>query len=117
MSKGIAKYLCNYEIFLILGDFNITMLDDNMKNFCETYDLKNLINEPTCYKNASNPSAIDVILTNRSKSFHNCISIATGQSDHYKMVLPVLKSYCKKIDPVISTYRDYNLVIMSLEVI
>ena len=39
MSKGIDKYLCNYEHFLILGDFNITMLDDNMKNFCETYGL------------------------------------------------------------------------------
>ena len=38
-----------------------------MKDFCELYNLENLIKDPTCYKNASNPSSIDVILTNRKK--------------------------------------------------
>ena len=28
------------------------------------YDLENLIKGPTCFKNASNPSSIGVILTN-----------------------------------------------------
>ena len=42
LSKGIDKYICNYENLLILGDFNISMSDDNMNNFCETYDLKKI---------------------------------------------------------------------------
>ena len=78
----------------------------NMNNFCETYDLKNLINEPTCYKNAINTSSIDVILTNRPRRFHNSMAIGTVLSDHHKMVLTVLKSYCKKIEPILTTYRD-----------
>ena len=108
LSKGIDKYICNYENFLILGNFNISIPDDNMNIFCETYDLKNLINEPTCYKNAINPSSIDVILTNRLRRFHNSMVIETGLSDHHKMVLTVLKSYSKKIEPILITYRNFK---------
>ena len=32
----------------------------------------------------------------------------TGLSDHHKMVLTVLKSYCKKVEPIITAYRDYK---------
>ena len=35
-----------------------------MSEFCQTYNLYNLITEPTCYKNPNNPSSIDMILTN-----------------------------------------------------
>ena len=41
-----------------------------MKDFCDLYDLENLIKEPTCYKNAENPSSIDVILTNSKNCSH-----------------------------------------------
>ena len=67
-----------------------------------------MINEPTCYKPANNPSSIYVILTNRPRSFHNSMAIETGLSGHHKMVVTVLKSYCKTIEPIITTYRDYR---------
>ena len=79
-----------------------------MRNFCQSYGLKNLINEPTCYKNTNNPSSIDVILTNRPNSFQNSMAIETGLSDHHKMVLTVLKTYIKKIEPTIIKYCDYK---------
>ena len=79
-----------------------------MKTFCQAYGLKNLIKEPTCYKNTNNPSSIDVILTNRPNRFHNPMTIETGLSDHHKMVLTVLKTYFKKIEPTIITIRDYK---------
>ena len=41
-------------IILILGDFNATIHEEAMHDFCEMYDLENLIKEPTCYKNAEN---------------------------------------------------------------
>ena len=47
------------------------MSNETLKDFCEMYRLKNLITEPTCYKNPNNPSSIDVILTNRVNSFYN----------------------------------------------
>ena len=94
------------SLFLILRDFNISMADDNMNNFSETYDLKNLINKPTFYKNASNPSSIDAILMNRPRSFLIFMAIETGPSDHRKMFLTVLKSYCKNIKHIITTCGD-----------
>ena len=83
------------------------MSDDIMNDFCLLYNLHNLITEPTCYKNAINPSSIDVILTNRRSSFHDTMAIETGLSDHHKMTLTVLKSF-KKIDPKIINYRSYK---------
>ena len=38
-----------------------------LKEFCETHNLENLIDEPTCYNNPLICSRIDLILTNRSK--------------------------------------------------
>ena len=52
-----------YDNFLILGDFNSEMSEDAMRDFSETYNLSNLINERTCFKNLCNPSLIDLILT------------------------------------------------------
>ena len=60
--------MANYVNILILGDLNSTMSDASSKNFCELYNLENLIKEPTCYKNPNNPSSGDVILTNSKTS-------------------------------------------------
>ena len=43
ISKEMDKLLGNYDM-LILGDFNSSVMIENfMKDFCETYDLENLI--------------------------------------------------------------------------
>ena len=76
---------------MLLGDFNSTMSEKEMKDFCEIYNLENLIKSPTCYKSASNPSSIDVMLTNRKLSFENSMTLETGLSDHHKMTITVLK--------------------------
>ena len=81
VSKSLDKTMANYDNILILGDFNSTMSDVPMKNFCELYNLENLIKEPTCYKNPNNPSSIDVILTNNKNSFQNSMATETGLSD------------------------------------
>ena len=108
LSKGIDKNLSSHENFLVIGDFNCPVAEKEMKEFCEIYDLENLIKKPTCYKNPSNPSSIDVILTNKKSSFQNSMTIETGLSDCHKMTVTVLKSYCKKQDPLTINYRNYN---------
>ena len=58
-----------------------------IEQYCETYNLKNLIKKSTCFKNIDNPSCIDLILTN-----------------HYKCSQ---YSDTKKQRPRIMKYRDY----------
>ena len=108
VSKQLDTFLPTYENMLILGDLNSPVHDNEMKQFCDMYNLKNLISEPTCYKNADNPSSIDVMLTNIKGSFQNSIAIETGLSDHHKMTVSVLKKYTKKKAPITINYRCYN---------
>ena len=69
VSKELDKLLGNYDHILLLGDFNSFVCEKNMKDLFEAYDIEKLILEPTCFENASNPSSIDVMLTNRKNSF------------------------------------------------
>ena len=108
ISKNLDENMTRFDDILIIGDFNSTMSDIPMKDFCDLYDLENLIKEPTCFKNTANPSSIDVLLTNSPNSFENSVAIETGLSDHHKMVVTVLKSYNKKKDPVTISYRSYK---------
>ena len=110
ISNGIDKVLADYEHFLILGDFNYQTSETNMKNFCDIYDLENLIKEPTCFKNPNNPSSIDLMLTNKRNSFCNSIAVETGLSDCHKMTITVLKMYISKQQPRYVTYRCYKNV-------
>ena len=71
IGKELDRFLPQYENLLLLGDFNSEMCEEHMENFCETYNLTNLITDPTCFKSLENPSCIDVMLTNRSACFEN----------------------------------------------
>ena len=96
IGKELDRFLPNYENLLLLGDFNSEMSEESMKNFCETYNLSNLITDPTCYKSIDNPSCIDVMLTNRSPCFENSTVIETGLSDCHKMTITVMKKTFQK---------------------
>ena len=108
MSKDTNIYLTKYDQLLFLGDFNAGVEDTSMKNFCSSYNLRSMINKPTCFKNPGKPSCIDLILTNWSRSFQNFCAIETGLSDFHKLVVTVLKITYKKSKPKIITYRNYK---------
>ena len=61
VSKIIDMYLKDYENIILIGDFNSTVNENSMSEFGQIYNLHNLINEPTCYKNPNNPSSIEMI--------------------------------------------------------
>ena len=50
VSKGLDRYIGNYDNILLLGDFNSTMSEKPMKDFCELYNLENLIKTPLAIK-------------------------------------------------------------------
>ena len=101
-------FSATYENLVLFGDLNCEKSDPLMKTFCELYNFKSLINQPTCYKNPNNPSCIDLILTNNCKSFQDSQTLETGLSDFHKMILTVLKVRFKKKVAEICDYRDYK---------
>ena len=91
-----------------MGDFNSEVIETEMTELCETYNLTNLIKEPTCFKNPLNSSSIDFLLTNRAMLFEISKTIETGLFDYHKMIITVMKSVFKKLPPHLLTYRDYK---------
>ena len=108
IGKNIDSLSSRYENFLLIGDFNAEVSDMFMKDFCNIYSFKNLIKEPTCFKNPTNPKCIDFMLTNRHRSFLNSCVIETGLPDFHKMTVTVLRSFLKKAKPKVIFYKNYK---------
>ena len=100
-----------------MGDINVGMSDhsntyytyEDVCEFCDIFSLTNLIKQPTCLTpTATHPTLMDVMLTNRPRSFQNSVAVEIGLSDHYKMVITVLKCHfvCLKSIPI--QYRNYK---------
>ena len=87
-----------------MGDYNNEITETNMSSFCEIcyYFL------PTCFKNPSNPSCIDLFLTNNANCFQKSSVFETGLSDFHKLIVTVMKSHIPKQQPKIIKYRNYK---------
>ena len=93
---------------MLIGDFNEKETESNTARFMETYNLTNLVKEPTCYKNPLNPSCIDLILTNKSRNFKNTSTFDSGLSDFHKMVVTSFKFNYNPGKPKVMYYRSYK---------
>ena len=117
LKKSVDMAINKYENIILMGDINVEMSSLNELNvnfydvneFCDIFSLTNLIKRTTCLTpTAKHPSLIDIILTNRPRSFKNSVAIETGPSDHHKMVVTVLKCHFVRIQPKTIHYRDYH---------
>ena len=108
VGKALDVYRNTYDNLLLIGDFNEKESDSNTLKFMENYNLKNLVKEPTCYKNPLNPSCIDLILTNKSRNFKNTSTFDFGLSDFHKLVVTSFKSQFKAGKPKVMYYRSYK---------
>ena len=104
---GLDTY-SSYEKILVSGDFNIDKDEEVLEEFLFEQNFRNLVKEPTCFKNVNNPSCIDLFLSNSYLSFQNTTTVETGLSDFHKMSLTVMKTTFPKSQPKIIYYRDYK---------
>ena len=79
-----------------------------MTCFCDNYNLKTSIKQPTRYKNPDKPTQIDLLLTNAPRSFQSACVLETRLSDFDLMTLTVMRKSFKKLQPRIINYRSYN---------
>ena len=92
-----------FASFPFAHPYNIVNNTDS-KRFCSNVSSF----APTFTPTATHPSLIDIILTNRPRSFKNSVAIETGLSDHHKMVLTVLKCHFVRLQPTTIQYKDYK---------
>ena len=101
------KFLC-YENHIIMCDFNVRPENTFCEMFLQQFQFKNLINEPTYFKNAENSSCIDLILSSRPWSFQNSWANETRLSGFHKITLTVMKRSFQKYKPRITKFRDHR---------
>ena len=99
-------YSAHYDYTILLGGFNFSI--DDLDSFCESYKLKSLIKDPTCFKYIGKPSYIDLILRNGSYSFQNSFIIEPALSNFDKMIVSVMKTTFQKLTSKIVLSRDYR---------
>ena len=75
-----------YENFVLLGDFNMSTANANLKNFTCSFGMDSLINSPNGYKSI-NPTYIDLILTNKKNHFMKSATFETGLTDQINLKL------------------------------
>ena len=97
-----------YERFILTEDFNAEESEPCLLQFLFEMNAKNILKQATCYKSLSNPSCIDLAITNSSSSFQNSEAISTGLSDFHRIVITVLKQTFQKSSPKKFVYRDYK---------
>ena len=108
LSHSLDLHSSKYDKILILGGFNAGIEEANVQSFCESYNLKSLIKQPTCYKNPDKPTCIDLILTNVPRMFQSTCVIEIGLSDFHLMTVTVMRKTFKKLSPRIISYRSYK---------
>ena len=108
LSEKLDIYSTSYDNFISLGDFNIEMEEQQIKDFCDNYSLKSLIRQPTCYKSPNNPTYIDLILTKEPQKFQSTCVLETGLSDFHLMTVTVMRKIFKKLKPRTINYRSYK---------
>ena len=106
LSRVVDYYSKYYDRIVIMGDFNSEPTDEHTQNFCNSFNLHNLVKENTCFKGP--PKCYDLILTNCKYNFQNTSALTSGFSDFHKMTVTVLKTEYVKADALQINYRDYK---------
>ena len=70
LSLALIKMSYEYKNVMLIGDFNLTIENKNLKVFMNAFDLECLIKKHTCFQSTS-PSCTDLILTNKKEFFKN----------------------------------------------
>ena len=77
LSLILDLFLKNYDNVTLIGDFNLSSDDVPFESFLQAYNVNSLIKEATCFQ-SSNPSCIDLILTNQKISINTLILLKLG---------------------------------------
>ena len=104
LKKSLDHFSRKFNNWILIGDFNSKISNKYLKAFCEYCNLNRLTKNFTCFKNHDKPTCIDLILTNRPRSFQPSCTKGKGRSDFHRLSVTVLTTYFKKQEPNIINY-------------
>ena len=114
LKKCIDTVLNKYENIIVMGDMNVPMSNSNangfknVTDFCDIFDLKNLVKSTTCSAAKTHSTMTDLVLYNREELFKNSLTIETGLSDHHQLVFTSLKTKISRLKAISINYRDHK---------
>ena len=80
------EFILNNNLYVAYGDPDCNWFKHNaLSDLCEIYGMVNLIEQPTCFK-GSDPSLVDVFLTNKPKFFSGVCNADLGTSDFHNCI-------------------------------
>ena len=109
VSKTLSQAVNKYNNSLIAGYFNVDISNVSYEGtgyfsgFLDTFNVHNFMTKPTCCKPLKG-SIIDLVLTNKPKTFQKASVCQTGWSDCHKLIFTILKSPLKKLPPEQTKY-------------
>ena len=109
ISKICSSILSESSDVIIMGDFNVNMMCDNIvtQQICDIYDLYNIIDEPTCFKSQKG-TLIDPVLVSHKKRILSSFNITCGASDWHNLVGCVTRIHMPRQIPTRIIYRSYK---------
>ena len=95
-----------------MGDVNTDITNrgvefDKLDEFCDLFNLTNLITSPTCFTK-THKSTIDLILTNKESCFQKTKVTETGLSDFHRLISTFLRSQFCRLKPKKISYRKFK---------
>ena len=103
----INNFLQKYEVFILLGDFNLSTTNKRLADLVTFFNLETLIITPIWFLSKT-PNCIDLILTNKKSLLKNSRTLKLWISDHYHLVFTSVRSQYIWGNPKIKFYRDYK---------
>ena len=100
-----------YDNVLLIGDINIDCHDkkgigyNELTEFMDIFGLQNLIKHKTCFFKG-HESSIDVMLTNKPRTFLKSKTFELGSSDCHKLIATCLRSHVPRQKRKHITYRS-----------
>ena len=106
----LEKSLKECNTIYLIGDLNVNFLKrkHELTDLLGTYGLTNIIKQATCYKSVSNPSSIDVIISNRPKTIARHLNTNIGISDFHNFTCAATKIQAPAIAKNKISYRSFK---------
>jgi hypothetical protein len=106
----LDKCFAECDTVYLVGDLNVNFhyKTHELSDIMDSYNLKNIIKGSTCFKSVQNPSLLDVIITNRTKTLSGHLNTNIGLSDCHNLICTATKQNLYEMPEEMITYRSYK---------